>query len=453
MMQPRKLVWTEGLFMTPQHLQQSDQYHEALVHARVHAIVAYDWGVTDVQFDERALGAGQIRLTKCHGVFADGTPFYIGERGEDQVEARPLEGAFPAALEALDVYLAMPIARDNAANVALDPAKAGPAHRRIAAQFTAPDINSGRSETGLTWGRANLRLLFGTEARDAFESIRIAQLVRDRTGAIVLRKSFIPPILRVKASDYLMNGLRRVLSAMVGKQKSLSEGRRMRTAASVDFQASDTAKFWMLHTLNSFIPMTSHVVDHGTMHPEHVYTMLATIIGELCTFSPDGDPTAIPKFNYLDLGDVFEPVIERAVELISGVLAESFIVVPLEKRDDGMYLGKFEDPKIPRTHEFFLEARGIDEGVLRDRLPKLLKVGSWTQIGYILNAAMPGVRVSVEYRPPGAIPIKPGLVYLRVEQAGDYWNDMLSSGTIAIYQPIDPQKVDLRLIGVEVKKQ
>jgi type VI secretion system protein ImpJ len=127
--------------------------------------------------------------------------------------------------------------------------------------------------------------------------------------------------------------------------------------------------------------------------------------------------------------------------------------VPLEKRDDGMYLGKFEDPKIPRTHEFFLEARGIDEGVLRDRLPKLLKVGSWTQIGYILNAAMPGVRVSVEYRPPGAIPIKPGLVYLRVEQAGDYWNDMLSSGTIAIYQPIDPQKVDLRLIGVEVKKQ
>ena len=69
-----------------------------------------------------------------------------------------------------------------------------------------------------------------------------------------------------------------------------------------------------------------------------------------------------------------------------------------------------------------------------------------------VNAAMPGVRVGVEYRPPGAIPVKPGLVYLRVDQAGDYWNDILGSGTIAIYQPIDPQKVDLRLIAVQASK-
>ena len=57
-----------------------------------------------------------------------------------------------------------------------------------------------------------------------------------------------------------------------------------------------------------------------------------------------------------------------------------------------------------------------------------------------------------EYRPPGAIPVKPGLVYLRVNQTGDYWNDILGSGTIAIYQPIEPQKVDLRLIAVPAGK-
>jgi type VI secretion system protein ImpJ len=438
--------------MTPQHLQQSDTYHEALVHSRVHSVVPYDWGITEIQFDDRALTAGQVRVTKCHGVFQDGSPFFIGDRGEDQVEARPLEGAFPAALEALDVYIAVPIARETHANVAMDPAKAGPATRFVAAQVSVPDVNTGRNETAVTWGRPNLRLLFGTEPRDAFETIRIGQVVRDRTGAYAFRKNLIPPILRIKASDHLMNGMRRVLSALVGKQKALAEGRRMRTAASVDFQASDTAKFWMLHTMNSYIPICSHMVDHGLVHPEHAFTMLASLIGELCTFSPDGDPTSIPKFNYLDLGDVFDPVFDRALSLIAGVLAESFTVVPLEKRDDGMYLGKFEDPKLPRTHELFLEAKGIDEGTLRERLPRLLKVGSWTQIGYILNAAMPGVRVSVEYRPPGAIPIKPGLVYLRVDQAGDYWNDILGSGTIAIYQPIDPQKVDLRLIAVQVQK-
>jgi type VI secretion system protein ImpJ len=69
MIHPRKPVWTEGLFMTPQHLQQSDQYHEAMVHSRVHAVVPYDWGITGVQFDERALTAGQLRVTKLHGIF------------------------------------------------------------------------------------------------------------------------------------------------------------------------------------------------------------------------------------------------------------------------------------------------------------------------------------------------------------------------------------------------
>src|SRR5919206_42536 len=121
MIHPRKPVWTEGLFMTPQHLQQADQYHEALLHARMHAALAYDWGITGVQFDDRTLSSGQLKLTKCHGIFADGTPFFVGDRGEDVVEARPIEGAFPAALESLDVHLAIPNSRDNAANIGLDP--------------------------------------------------------------------------------------------------------------------------------------------------------------------------------------------------------------------------------------------------------------------------------------------------------------------------------------------
>jgi type VI secretion system protein ImpJ len=449
MVHPRKPIWTEGLFMTPQHLQQCDQYHEALVHARVHALVKFDWGISDIQFDERALSAGQLKIVKGNGIFPDGTPFLIGDQGEDQVEARPIEGAFPAALDALDVFLAIPNLRENQANTALDPAKLGPAIRYVAQQVSVPDINTGRNEQSLNWARHNMRLLFGTEPRDAFHTIRVAQLERDKTGSIVLRESFVPSLLRIGASKWIMQNLRRVLGAMVGKQKALAEGRRMRSEASVDFQASDASKFWMLHTMNSFIPFVSHMVDHGDVHPEDLYVNLGGIIGELCTFSSDHDPTDIPKFNYLELSEVLAPMFEMAYNMISRVLADEFIIVPLEKRDDGMYLGRFEDPTLPRKHEFFLECRGADEGTLREKLPKLLKVASWTQIGYILNAAIPGVKCEVEYRPPGAIPVKPGLVYLRVDMNGDYWNDVLSSGTIAVYQPIDPQKVNIRLIGVK----
>ena len=131
----------------------------------------------------------------------------------------------------------------------------------------------------------------------------------------------------------------------------------MRTAAAVDFQASDTASSWLLHTVNSYIPIVSHLVDHGLASPEDCYRTIGSLIGELCTFSADGDPTSIPKFNYLELSEVFDPMFERAVSMITGVISESYVVVPLEKREDGMYLGKFEDPKLPRTHESSLKPR------------------------------------------------------------------------------------------------
>ncbi|MBM4373992.1 MAG: type VI secretion system baseplate subunit TssK [Deltaproteobacteria bacterium] len=449
MIHPRKLIWTEGLFMTPQHLQQSDQYHESLLQSRVHALARYDWGITDVVFDERSLSSGLIKLVKCHGFYPDGTPFLIGDQGEDTAEARAIEGNFPAAIETLDVFLAVPQVREAQANTAMDAAKAGPAVRYVAQQATVPDLNTGRNEQSVTWARGNLRVLFGTEPRDAYQTIRIAQLVRDRSGAIVLKESFVPSLLRIGASKWIMSNLRQLLSAMVGKQKQLAESRRMRTAASVDFQASDTVKFWMLHTMNSYIPVTSHLVDHGDVHPEELYLLLASIIGELCTFSPDGDPTDLPKFNYLDLTESLEPLFARAIDMVRRSVLENYIILPLEKRPDGMYLGKFEDPTVPRKHDFYLECSGSDEATLRERLPKLLKVASWGQIGNILNAAIPGVRCEVEYRPPGAIPVKPGLIYLRVEMSGDYWNDVLNSNTVAMYQPIDPQKVNIRLIGVK----
>lgn len=449
MIHPRKLIWTEGLFMTPQHLQQSDQYHEALLHSRVHALAKFDWGLTDVMFDERALSSGQLKLVKCHGIYPDGTPILIGDQGEDVVEARAIEGNFPAALDALDVFLAVPQVREAQANTAMDAAKVGPAIRFVAQQVTVPDVNTGRNEQSVTWARSNLRLLFGTEPRDAYQTIRIAQLVRDRAGAVVLKEAFVPSLLRIGASKWIMGSLRQLLSTMVGKQKQLAESRRMRTAASVDFEASDTIKFWMLHTMNSFIPTTSHFVDHGQAHPEDLYLLLGSIIGELCTFSPDGDPTDLPKFNYLELTDSLEPMFARAIDMVRRAVSENYIILPLEKRPDGMYLGKFDDPTVPRKHDFFLECSGSDEGTLREKLPKLLKVASWGQIGNILNAAIPGVRCEVEYRPPGAIPVKPGLVYLRVEMTGEYWNDVLNSNTVAMYQPIDPQKVNIRLIGVK----
>ena len=38
MKNPQRVVWTEGMFMAPQHMQQLDIYHERLLDRRLRAV-------------------------------------------------------------------------------------------------------------------------------------------------------------------------------------------------------------------------------------------------------------------------------------------------------------------------------------------------------------------------------------------------------------------------------
>jgi type VI secretion system protein ImpJ len=191
------------------------------------------------------------------------------------------------------------------------------------------------------------------------------------------------------------------------------------------------------------------VVDQGTTNAEDAYLILAQLIGQLCTFAVDGDPTTIPKFNYLELGDVFEPMFTRAHKLLEAVIAERYVQIPLQKREDGMYLGKIEDPQILR-YEFFLAAQGsLPEAQVRERLPKLSKIASWNHIAGILGSAVNGAKLDLEYRPPGALPIKPGVIFFKVIRTPEFWADIAGTGTIAIYQPMEPSAMNLSLYAVD----
>jgi type VI secretion system protein ImpJ len=290
-----------------------------------------------------------------------------------------------------------------------------------------------------------VRLFIGNERRDGYSVVRVAELIRQATGRAIVRDNHVPPVLHLEASPFLQAGLNRVLTVATSRQKDLAAERGQRTQGNVEFHATAAQTFWLLHTLNGAIPVLSHLLDTPRAHPEEAYLVLASLIGQLSSFSADSDPRSVPKFNYLELGDMFEVMFARAVSLLSGQVDKPYVEIELERRADGMFLGKLRDPKLI-SHEIFVavQANQVD-AVVRDRAPAVLKIASWNQIYDVVKQARRGVRVDVEWNPSVALPVRPGVCFFRVRREGNFWDEVASSSTLALYLPSDGDWKDANL--------
>ncbi|HVG63169.1 MAG TPA: type VI secretion system baseplate subunit TssK [Hyalangium sp.] len=453
---PQRVVWSEGMFMNPQHMQQADLYHESLVSARLGAMTPYDWGVVEMEVDDKALAAGQFQLLRFFGILPDGLPLTF-ERGQpEEPPARPIEEHFGASKKSLDVYLGVARERDGVASYG-EPNGSTTAPRFSVVNRSVADLITTESVSAVAFAQRNIRFLFGTEPREDYEVIKIGELVRDKTGAAVLAPSYIPPCLRISASAYILANLRNLLKSMHGKQRELSDTRRHRDEASLEFTGADVTKFLQLSALNGLIPQVAHAVEAADMSPQFLYLLLCQAAGQLSTFSADSDPANLPKFQYTNLRATFEGLFQRLEGLLRSVALEQSVAIALESRKDGMHLGRLEDERLLKCTHFILAVRAdqLPEQQTADQLPALAKIASWDEIHNIIQAATPGVPLEVTFRPPPEIPVKPKVVYFSLDISDRYWKDAIKDQTLAIYlpQPFDPTRTKLELMAVPGKKE
>src|ERR1700712_1855464 len=75
--QNSRVVWSEGMFLQPQHFQQQERYWQSWVESRYAGATPYQWGFLKLTLDESQLALGKVALASCEGVMPDGTPFVL----------------------------------------------------------------------------------------------------------------------------------------------------------------------------------------------------------------------------------------------------------------------------------------------------------------------------------------------------------------------------------------
>jgi type VI secretion system protein ImpJ len=436
-----RVVWTQGMFLTPQHFQSQEQFLEDALHFRFNVSNYANWGVSTLNIDTDALANGLFRVSACSGVMPDGEPVDIPDTDEPPA-SRALTDHFPPNRESLDVFLALPENRPGTRTVTIPgPEQPGinagpPKTRYLAETRMIRDENLGDEEKEVQVARRTFRLLFGDEYRDGFTSFRIAQAVRNAAGIPVLNPKFIAPCVDLSSSDYLSGLLRRQIEILATKSSALSAPRRARSKVVADFSPAETANFWLLHTVNSYLPELKHIwkVRHG--HPEPAYVAMLRLAGALSTFSLEGHPENLPDYDHDDLGGCFTLLDRRILELMDFLIKQSFVGVPLKLSDRFIWTGAVTEDAYFRDTQFYLSVSakmGVDE-VIR-KIPQFVKVTAQEDIQRIVKNALPGIVLRHTPTPPPAIPVKLDYQYFLINQGGALWDGLVRSRNIAVYAP------------------
>jgi type VI secretion system protein ImpJ len=453
MSKAQKVVWTKGMFLMPQHFQAQDEYFEQELNFRSNAATFANWGLTGIGVDEASLSNGFFTLRHCEGVLPDGVTFEMPV-SDEVPQGRPIEEMFPPTQPTLDVYLAIPQIRPSARNFT-NAAKSqevpnGNGSTRYMTE-TRPVIDAtlGSDEKPIQVGKKSFRLMFGGEALEGFTSMKIAQISRSPAGTYVLSPKFIPPLLNIVASDYLMMLARRQVEVLTAKSTSLGLPRKQRGRDVADFTTTEVANFWLLHTVNSYLPELKHIWKVRRGHPDVLYRAMLRLAGALTTFTLNQSVRDLPDYDHENLGECFTSLDVRIRELLETVLPSKCVTIPLELTDKLVWTGSIADERHLKDSQFILSvSSGMAVDELIKKFPQLAKMASPNDIPRLVRNALSGVNLRHLPAPPSAVPTKLDNQYFGLTQSGPLWDAIVQTRSVGVFVPseIADPKMELLIV-------
>jgi type VI secretion system protein ImpJ len=422
-----RVVWSEGLFLRPQHFQQQDRHVERHVDLRVAAIRNHGWGFTDLDIDRDLLATGKLAVRRARGVFPDGTPFSI----PDDDPAPPALDV-PANARNRTVLLAVPLRRAGA----LEIDRAGGSREITRLERHELEV---RDNGGLTAEPALLeiaalrtRVVLDDEPLDEYACIPLARVVECKADRqVVLDEQFIPTVLRAAVAPRLASFLREVQGLLHQRGEALGG----RVTASGRSSSAEVGDYLMLQAINRYEPVATHMAQQGGVHPEDLFCFGASLAGELATYTLAAKrPNPLEAYRHEDLRATFDPLFASIRSVLSAVMEQAAVSVPLELKRFGIRVGVVADRTLFDGAVFVLAAKAeMPAEEFRRTLATQMKVGPVERIADLVNLGLPGLALRTMPAPPRQVPYHSGFQYFEVDQTAELWRQLRASGGIAIH--------------------
>jgi len=435
-----KVVWSEGLFLRPHHLQQADRYLENLVESRARYATPYPWGFASLEIDRDLAQQSRFGLRRASGIMPDGTPFDL-----PGISPPPAACEVPESAAGQIAWLTLPVAAANTREVE-DAAAESASRYTVASELVIDSTSALRVEEEIDIAHARLTLEVRRTARPGYVTMPIARIVEVRDRTIVLDEKFAPPVLVCAAHPVVDGWIDRVIGWMDNKLSELARYAADPTAGG-GLQSVD---YFVLQLLNRNVPVLKHLRRSQYVHPERLFVQFLHIAGELATFvTAERRTRDYPAYDHNRLEETFAPLLRDIQDFLSAQTGRRAIRLEITERAPNAFVSTIRDRNLFRNANLVLEVaarRPLTE--IQAQFPQLFKVGPNTKMNEIVHAHLPGVPLVHLPTPPPQIRAITDHVYFYLDRTSPLWPEFSTASSIGMHFSGDWPELQLELWAV-----
>lgn len=422
-----KVIWSEGMFLQPQHLQQQERYFEHLIRNQTITIDTSNWGVLEYQIDQELLSLGKFGLTTCKGIFPDGTFFNTFTEG---YTPPPID--IPIELTNHYIYLALPLKRTGLAEVGFN------AEHEFSCRYLSQSIEvsdaiiDSNVSTEIQIGKLWLRFMHEGEELGGYNSLPIARIKEVLpTKQVILDENFLPPNLNVYAISKLNNFLKELSSLLYNRGETLANAQTELGTGGT----SEIVDFLLLGIINRAEAILQFYTNKNGWHPEGLYLYLTELLANLAIFSNKSRRIQpLPCYTHHDLQHSFEPLILEVRKALSSLMLHSALELELTSKGFGIWSAPLNDKNLLKNTDFILGVHAeLPNHLLCEQVASQVKVASMEMIDKLITHALIGIELEPLTTPPREIPLNLGYTYFSLNKNNDLWKDLATTASIAIH--------------------
>lgn len=438
-----RVVWSEGMFLRPQHFQQEQRYLEHLVESRCGRAVPWAWGFTELELDESLFGLGKLGISRAQGIFPDGTPFNIP--GDDLA---PPVFEVPEDARNVLVYLAIPLRRAGSADTDVndDPRLMS---RFVSRETRVSDTNArGEGQADVHVGSLRLGCMMEKEDRAGHACMALARVVERRAdGSMVLDEKFVPPTLNAHGDRTLRGYVIEIQGMLDHRAQALGS----RVSAPGRGGMSQFAELLMLQVINRFLPVFTHFARCGSLHPETLYRTGMSLCGELATFTTkDRRPPQFADYNHEAPEMPFAQLMDALRMALGAVLEQNAIQLTIHERGFGIRTVNVPEASLMEKGRFVIAAKAdLATEALRNQLPRQTKLGPVELISQLVKRHLPGVAIAPLPQTPEEIPYHAGFVYFEIDRQSELWKRVRGNREFAFHISGTVPGLELEVWGIK----